>query len=221
MRKLLFVLLMVSLINSDLCAQQFKSDMRLQILKEDGYNRYKSDQMTNLDLVQALEVAGITINKFDLGAFDKKYQFLLIIDEFKGGKNINADTILNQDNTYHYSENGEKDYYTAYINQMKIFTKSEDTTLTLHFKTYKMAFKRKIHVEKYSDRSFYYVRAYLDTKWSLKEKIPLLIYASSWKDKVGDFQRFCGAVNLSKNDKATEELLALSPHYYVISYVVQ
>ncbi len=193
----------------------------MQILKEDGINMFKSDQITNLDLVQALDIAGISINKFDLGEFDKKYKILIIIDEFKDGKNIKSDTILNQNNTYTYFERGEKDYYRAYIDQIKIFTQSEDTTLTLYFNTYKMRFREEIHFDKYYEDSFYHLRAYIDTKWLANEKVPLLVYASSWLDKKHGFQRFCGVVNLSKNDKDTNELLSSSPHYYMVSYHVK
>ncbi len=221
MKKLLFISLAILLAIGDVYSQQFKSDTRIQILKEDDINMYNSDQITNLDLVQALEIAGISINKFKLGVFDKEYDFLIVVDEFKDGQNINSDTILNQNNTYIYFEKGEKDYYTAYIDQIKIFTEAKDTTLTLHFSTYGMRFKEEIHFDKYYDDSFYNLRSYAETKWTLNEKIPLLVYASSWKDKKRGFQRFCGVVNLSRNDKDTDELLDSSPHYYMISYIVK
>jgi hypothetical protein len=47
-----------------------------------------------------------------------------------------------------------------------------------------------------------------------------MVYASSWKDKEYGLQRFCGAVNLSENDKKTKELLSSSPHYFSIYYMV-
>jgi len=219
MRVLVLTLLIVLLADGNLLSQQFKSDKRIQVLKEDDNNMYKSDLITNLDLIQALEVAGISINKFDLGVFDKKYQFLIIQEEFKDGKRIKSDTLFNDDNTYNYFVKGEKDYYTAYIDQIKIFTQSKDTTFTMNFSTYGMRFKKEIHFQRNGKDSFYNLRSYLDTKWILNEKIPLLVYASSWKDKKWGFQRFCGVVNLSRDDKETDDLLNSSPHYYMISYI--
>lgn len=219
--KYLYLILVITILTSnDLMSQQFKRDTRIQIIKEDDNNMYKSDQVSNLDLIEALELSGITINKFYLGSFDKKYNFIIIIDEFKEGKNVNSDTALNDDNGYIYYSTVSKEYSTDYIDQLKIFSKTEDSTLIFYFKTYGMSFKKEIPFKKYDKKSFYYFRSYLDTKWSLNEKIPLLVYASSWLDKKGGFQRFCGVVNLSKNSEKTNELLASSPHYFMISYMV-
>jgi hypothetical protein len=171
--------------------------------------------------LQALEISGIAINKFHIGTFDKKYNFLIIVDEYKDGKNIKSDTILNNDNEYIYFAKGEKEYYTNYIDQIKIFSKVEDTTVIFHFSTYGMRFKKEIHFMKEDKESFYNFRSYLDTKWCLNEKVPLLVYASSWKDEKHGFQRFCGVVNLTRNNKETDELLSSSPHYYSISYLVK
>lgn len=221
MRALVLTLLIVLIANGELLSQQFKSDNRIQILKEDPNNKYKSDMITNLDLIQALEVAGVSINKFDLGVFDKKYRLLIIQEEFEDGKIIKSDTLFNDDNTYTYYKEGEKDYYTAYIDQIKIFSQSTDTTFTMNFSTYGMGFKKEIQFQRTSNDSFYTLRSYLDTKWILNEKIPLLVYASSWKDKESGIQMFCGIVNLSRDDKETDDLLNSSPHYYLISYVAK
>lgn len=221
MKTLVLILLIFLLANGNIFSQQFKSDTRIQILKEDGLNSYKSDMITNIDLIQALELVGISINKFDLGVFDKKYQFLIIQDEFKNGQIIKSDTLYDRDNTYHYYIPGEKDPYKAYIDQIKILTQSKDTTLIMNICTYGIRSKKEIHVKKSDKDSFYNLRPYLDTKWILNEKIPLLVYASSWRDKKFGFHRFCGVVNLSRNDKETDELLNSSPHYYMISYIAK
>lgn len=221
MKLFLLPLMIILFANGNLFSQQYKADNRIQLLKEDDNNSYKSDRISTLDLVQALEVAGVTINKFNLGTFDKKYQLLIILDEFKEGKKVKSDTLMNEDNTYYYYERGEKDIYMTYLDQIKIFTQSKDSTFTMNFKTYKMSFKHVVHFQKLTEKSFYNLRSYPDTKWILNEKIPLLVYASSWKDKKGDFQRFCGVVNLSRNDKETDELLNSSPHYYMVSYIAK
>ena len=217
----IIVLLFVLSIKLDLFSQQYKSDNRLQILKEDSDNQFKSDLINNLDLLEALNFAGISINKFDLGVFDKTYQFLIIQDEYKDGKIIKTDTIFDGDNNYHYYVNGEKDYYTAYIDQIKVFTELQDTTLLMEFSTYGIRMNKIIQFKKINKNSFYNLRRYVDTKWKLNEKIPFLVFASSWEDKRFDIERFCGVSNLSKNDKGTEELLNSSPHYYVFNYITK
>jgi len=220
--KYIFLILVITVLTStELMSQQFRRDTRIQIIKEDDNNMYKSDQVSNLDLIEALELSGITINKFYLGSFDEKYAFIIIIDEFKEGKNVNSDTVLNNDNEYIYFTPGSKEYSTDYIDQIKIFSKIEDSTLIFYFKTYGMSFKKEIPFKKYDKKSFYNFRSYNETKWSLNEKIPLLVYASSWLDKKGGFQRFCGVANLSKNNEKTIELLSSSPHYFSISYLVK
>ena len=74
-----YLLLLISLpfiFNMNLISQENKRDTRLQFLKED-YKPYKPDQITNLDLLQALEFAGIRIHKFEIGSFDKEYNLYL------------------------------------------------------------------------------------------------------------------------------------------------
>jgi len=220
--KHLYVFLIVSiLLNTKLISQQYVIDTRVQNQKEDEVNLYRSDQVTNLDLLQALELSGIRIHKFQIGKFDKKYGLLIMISEIKDGKEIKTDTVFNGYNDYDYYKTGGNEFNTDFIDQIKIISKVEDTTLIFYFSTYGQSFKERLHYEKYEGASFYNIRSYTDTKWCINEKIPLLIFASSWKDKQGGFQRFCGAVNLSRNDEKTDELLSSSPHYFLISYLVK
>lgn len=92
--------------------------------------------------------------------------------------------------------------------------------MSLKISTYATSINEPFKINKYSKESFYTLRAYVDSKWVLNEKMPLLIYGSSWKDKKYGFQRFCGLVNLKKDDKDSDELLTLSPHYLLLSYIV-
>jgi len=221
MKHLLLLALLITLISSNLFSQQYQRDTRIQILKEDGNNLYKSDQITDIDLLQALELSGISINKFQIGSFDKKYNLLILIDEYKDYKIVKSDTLFNDTNEYIYFRTGEKEYFKDYIDQIKIISKTQDTVLTFQFITYGVRFKKEIHHKKYDKESFYNFRTYSNTRWELNVKIPLLVYASSWKDKQYGFQRFCGVVDLSSNIEKTNELLNSSPHYYSISYLIQ
>ena len=221
MKHLVLVALLIMLISSNIFSQQYQRDTRIQILKEDDNNLYKSDQITDIDLLQALELSGIAINKFQIGSFDKKYNLLILVDEYKDNKNVKLDTLYYGTNEYIYFLEGEKDYFTDYIDQIKIISKIQDTVLTFQFITYGVRFKKEIHYRKCDKESFYNFRTYSNTRWEHNVKIPLLAYASSWKDKKYGFQRFCGVVDLSSNIEKTNELLTSSPHYYLISYLIQ
>lgn len=53
------------------------------------------------------------------------------------------------------------------------------------------------------------------------KKIPLMVFASSWKDETYGFERFCGVAYLTENGEYTNQLLTQSPSYIVISNLVR
>jgi len=218
--KRLVLLSLFTILTINGISQEIKKDTRSQLLKEDDVNQYHSEKISSLDIVQAMEFAGIRIFKFYLGEFDKKYNFILTIDEYVANQLVKTDTILDDDNEYHYYEESSEIYFLNYIDQIKIFTKEEENKLSFSIYTYKQNFKHVLSVEKTDENQFFNLRSYTNTIWQLNKKIPMLIFASSWKDKKYGFQRFCEAVNLVENDKDTEELLSFSPHYFLLSYTV-
>lgn len=220
MKSLLLFSLLSILIFHPSVAQEFKPDGRMQIQKEDAHNAYHSDEITNLDMLQALEFAGIQIKKFHLGQFDTVHQFFLFADEYRDGKLIHTDTLLASSNKYHYYERGVEEYSLDFIDQIKFVTKEDDNKSELKIITYAMSTKKSIELEKFDEQQFFVWRSYQDTQWCLNKKIPLMIFASSWKDKVYNFHRFCGRVILTENDEDTQELLSESPTYIQISYKV-
>ncbi len=216
---LLFTVL-VLIFTSNLKSQDFKEDSRTQVQKEDSNNKYESEEITNLDLLQALEFAGIKVNKFNIGTFDKKYKFEVMVDEYKQGSIVNSDTILSYNNEYVFYPKQDTNYYINYFDQIKVISKIEDTVLTMQFSTYSMGFRHKINYSKASEETYYRFRTYNDTKWKLNKKVPLFIYASSWEDKDSKYQTFCGVVSLSEGDSRTIQLLDSSPHYYIVNYKI-
>ena len=78
----------------------------------------------------------------------------------------------------------------------------------------------RLTTRKVRKNQFYNWRHYSKTDWVLNKDIPLLVCASSWYDSTNKVERFCGAVDLSLDEKQTQELLEKSPHYFVISYKV-
>lgn len=201
-------------------AQKVKPDHRSSLQKEDASNQYRSDEITQLDLLHAMDFAGIRVQKFNLGQFDQKYQLYIFADTYEKGKIVKTDTILANDNEYHYYERGEKKYFLDYIDQLKFITKTEDNRSEIRLHTYAMSTKKEIELNKWDDQQFYNWRFFSDAQWELNKKIPLMVFASSWQDKRYDFHRFCGVVNLEEGEEGTEELLQESPTYVLFSYQV-
>jgi hypothetical protein len=197
-----------------------KPDTRIQLLKEDGLNRYRSQEINQLDMVQALDFMGVRIRKFNLGTFDQKYQLHIFAETYRNGEVVKTDTMLAYDNEYHYYEQGKKDYFLDFIDQLKFIANSEDNRSEVRLHTYAMSTKLDIELEKWSDKQFYNWRFFKDAPWELNRKIPLMVFASSWEDKRYGFHRFCGVVNLEEGEEGTEELLEYSPSYVLFSYVV-
>ena len=204
----------------NLAGQEVKTDTRLPILKEDGLDRYRSHEITTLDLLHALDFTGVRVHKFNLGRFDKKYQLHILAETFDKGVVVRIDTFLAEDNQYAYFEQGETNYFLDFIDQLKFITKTEDNRAVVRLYTYALSTKMEIELKKWDDQQFYNWRFYSDAHWELNKKIPLMVFASSWKDKRLDFHRFCGVVNLREGDKGTEELLKESPTYILFSYRV-
>lgn len=136
---------------------------------------------------------------------------MIFSDEYVQGKLIKTDTLLEYTNDYTYWVN--KSYNQGFIDQIKIFTKTEENNSILKIKTYALDTTKEINLGKTDHRQFYHWREYDNTKWKLDVKVPLLIFASSWLDKENNFHSFCGVVRLKENDKKTDKLLTSSPNY--------
>lgn len=218
--KNLILIVVINLIFSTFgSSQDYKKDNRDVYLKEDPQNMFRTDQISDLDILQALELAGIGIYKFNLGKFDKKYELVLFIDEYVNGELIKSESIMSTSNEYPYIIDGGSDYFIDFMDQIKILTKQENNKLTIDVKSYKMNVRKLIHIEKKEKYYNYHFRRYSETTWKLDKNIPMLLYATSWKDERG-IVRFCGTVKLSENDEETKMLLSNSPHYFIINYKI-
>lgn len=213
-----FLALFMTIINT--YSQDVAEDPRTQAQKEDSNDSYNVKNITELDVLEALDLAGIQIHKFNLGEFDKKYDFHLLADEYVHGKLVKTDTLLKYHNQYHYFLEGKEKPSLDFIDQIKIFTKTDENTSTLKIRTYVLETQKEIGLSKLDNRQFFLWREYKETNWEPDQKIPLMIFASSWLDKKYNFHRFCGVVKLSEGDERTDELLTSSPNYIIINYKV-
>lgn len=208
----------VLIINSVMFAQGIERNNERQSVKEDGTNYYRSDDLNQLDVLEALDFAGIKINKFKIGSFDTTHNIIFTIEEFLNSKLRKTDTIFNRNNLYGFYI-GEK-RYNDYIDQIKIISKQEGGTCKGKIETYVGSDGFKLVGDTTTKNRYYNWRSFINPTWKLNKKVPLMIYASSWTDKEYGIQRFCGTIELKENDDDTKELLKKSPHYYLFAYIV-
>lgn len=220
MKHLFFLMSLIFIVSFQGLSQELKPDRRPQMQVEDPYPQYQAFEVNNLDLIQALDFAGIGIHKFDIGTFSKKYKIQIYIKEYKNDELIKTDTVLQADNEYYYYKRGHENSFVDYIDQIKVFTKEESQKLILRFHTYNRVFTEELFFDRLRENQYFRIRKYINTNWELDKEIPLMVYASSWFDKDIGSERFCGVVNLSKNDDMTGELLSSTPHYFEVSYKV-
>ncbi|KAA6302421.1 MAG: hypothetical protein EZS26_001534 [Candidatus Ordinivivax streblomastigis] len=203
--------------------QEYKRNLRSQEEKQDKFNMYQLDRINKMHLVKALEMAGVRIFHFSLKPFNKKYQLTFYINEYVTGEKVDDGNEFSMDNTYSYYEktkNNETIEYRDYIESITCYTKETDSTSLITIETYNMNLTLPVKKQITRESQSYYWRSYSQADWMLNETIPLLVYASSWYDEKTEFERFCGATDLSLNAEDTKDLLDSSPHYFVISYKI-
>ena len=218
--------------------QEFKPDTRPIEVRQDEDNKYQTDAISKVQLMQALEMAGIRIFDFPLKPFDKEYKFHVYIREYVNGKRVEKDESKEHPmfrgdnmysegtNTYGYSETdsaNNKIRYKDYLKSLTFYAKTAeapDTITKIMVRTIGYGATMRLPEKKTGTIRRYGWRSYSKTDWVLNEEIPLLVYASWWYDEKHNVYRFCGATDLSKDAAATQQLLSHSPHYYIISYKV-
>ena len=224
----LSILISINAISQD---REYRKDERPQNFKEDMYNQYQVNRISELDMLIALELLGVRIFNIPISpAFDKKYSLSVKLDEYVDGKKINSKDILPnypafRNNTYpHYIEDPieqKEVWYFDYISKITFFSKDNDSTTILKLNHFAGSIGGiELKKKKVRERQFYNWRSYSKVDWTLNEEVPLLVFASSYYDESIKTDRFCGVVDLSKDEKETKELFDKSPHYYVISLKV-
>ena len=216
--KFYILLFTVLLFSNQTRSQNIQKNTQRQSVKDDGTNYYQSDDINQLDILEAMDFAGIKVNKFKLGSFDTTYSIIFIIEEFVDSKLKKTDTIFNRNNLYGFYIAEKR--YNDYIDQIKIFSKQENNICTGKVETYVGSDGFKLVGDTSVKNRYYNWRSFINPTWRLNKKNPLMIYASSWTDKKYNVQRFCGTMNLKEDDIATNELLKESPHYFLFSYKV-
>ena len=204
---------------------QYRKDNKPQNIKEDRFNTYQVDRIREIDILKALEFAGVRIFDVPISpVFEKEYNLSVMLDEYVNGEKVNTQDIIythRGKNVYvHFPQDAteqESVPYFDYIPKLTFMTKDNDTTLLLSINHLGGASRKPLKKNKERESQFYNWRTYSKTDWKLNETVPLIVYASSWYDERIKSDRFCGVVDLSLNEEDTKELIDNSPHYYVIS----
>ncbi|MDR0714146.1 MAG: DUF5041 domain-containing protein [Bacteroidales bacterium] len=199
--------------------QEYRKDLRSQEEKDDRHDTYQLDRIRTSHLLKALEMAGIRIFVFPLNPFDKEYKLELYLNEYVNGEKIKSDH-FGGNNMYVYFTK-EEQLYADYIDNITFYTKDVDSLIVISIGTYSFSLSgMKLKKNKMREEQFYNWRSYSQTDWKIGEEVPLLVYASSWRDEQFNVERFCGASDLSKDEKETRELLSFSPHYFIFTYKI-
>ena len=221
----LSILISTSAISQDI---KYRKDERPQNIKEDRFDVYQVNRISDRDILKALEIAGVRIFDIPISPiFEKEYNLSVNLDEYVDGKKVNSQDIIytyRGKNVYvHFAKDSieqENIPYFDYIPKLTFFSKDNDSTLLLTVEHYGGSSTRPLKKNIERKGQFYNWRIYSQIDWKLNKEIPLLVYASSWYDDRIKSDRFCGVADLSQDEKATKELLDNSPHYYVISLKV-
>lgn len=204
---------------------EYRKDTRSQREKEDSFGMYQSEQISTVEILQAMGIMGMNIFKFPLNPFDEKYNILITLDEYEKGEKVQSEEITRMSNMYYFfegesMEDEDPTPYMDYLDQLLIYAKENTEDVALTISSYSMNARSRLEKKKERVRQNYYWRRYTKANWKLNESVPLLVYASSWWDEMNKLERFCGVVDLSLKEEYTQELLDNSPHYYVISLKV-
>lgn len=196
-----------------------------QDLQKEKLDKINSSEITQTDFLQALELAGIRIHKFDIGVFESVYKIKFVIEEFRNSELYKSDTIdydiMNIEFVYPDTNQitKEVEYIEVFSRVIRVFTQIHKDKLHFKVKSPRVAFTEDLEFRLENDEVPYKIVEYENTKWKLDEKVPLLLCGSSWIDSNG-ISRFCSATNMGNNSRSLE-LLDSSPHYYIISYIIE
>jgi len=222
MKKPLKIIVILLCVASNLYSQQVvKMDNRKAIEKEDPYNFYDVENISQTDILKAIELLGMRIYKFDVPGNTESHNITILAREFKNGHEVNTDTIANFSNDYHYWVTGIPDPYIDYINGITIFTDTHENQSELQLDLTSFTTKHEIALDKTSEDQFFLWRKYTKSHTQTNKEIPLMIFASSWMFPGENFHRFCGVAELTEGDPMTKELLEYSKHYIQITVKVE
>ena len=199
------IILLAVVLGSNLCVAQFNKDLK---------------DITEKDVIEALQFAGIDIFKFPVNSFDKNLRFYVVADEYtQSGGLKRVDTLLTFDTEYHeYS--ADQHQVTKHIDSFRFLTKVLNNSydnVYLYVSANNVSAWRELHVAKEFNRKHYWVR-FAQQETEIGKTIPLLFFGSEWDDVIDGRKvtRFCSHNELKP--ELSDPTIKYIPHYFIISY---
>ncbi|MCL2651661.1 MAG: hypothetical protein FWD60_11650 [Candidatus Azobacteroides sp.] len=89
---ILSVLISINVISQDI---KYRKDERTPNIKEDGYDSYRVNRINELDILIALEIAGVRIFDVPISpVFEKEYNLSVNLDKYVDGQKVNSKDII-------------------------------------------------------------------------------------------------------------------------------
>lgn len=174
--------------------------------------------ITMEDILDALEVSGIQIHKFNTGEFDKKYVLEIVIEEYENDT-LKLKEVLFKGKNWYTTFDNKKQPLEKYVDQIRIISKEEEDKCQLSINMNGVILNREFSFIKTYNRQIFRWHDYAKTNWILNKKTPLMAYISSWQDNRG-YIRLCGPNQLKNGEQDTELFFSRSPNYFIISYII-
>jgi len=181
-------------------------------------NRYQG--ISNKDLIDALQFAGVDIFKFTVDSHKRDYDFFITVDEYDSSHGLRRiDTLLAYQTKYDQFTDAGK-LRPSYITQFRFITKvlnNKYDTIHLYLGTNYISTWKTLNVAPDFARKHYWVR-FKHQRTSIGKTIPLLFYGSEWTETINGAvtTRFCSKNELEPTMR--DPTIKLIPHYFVISY---
>ncbi len=125
----LSIIMIISLTMATL--QRLNETWKASAQRYDSQNALRSDDISYLDLVQALEYSGLKIHKLNFSQFDTTYKLSFIIEEFKNSKLTEKKVLFSCKNYYSY--NDYDSVYFDYLDHVKFITKEDNNGSKIFF----------------------------------------------------------------------------------------
>ncbi|MFA6540895.1 MAG: DUF5041 domain-containing protein [Bacteroidota bacterium] len=176
--------------------------------------------ISNKDVIEALQFAGIDIFKIPLDSIKQNYGFSIIADEYVTKDSIIfSDTLLSYFTVYgKYNEKMKAE--DAFIDHFRFVSKILNNSyekIFLLISTNSVETWREMTIDKKYARKHYWVR-FAKQPQVIGQKIPLLFYGSEWDNIINGKKvpRYCSREELTK--ELNDPTIKFIPHFFIISY---
>ena len=182
----------------------------------------RNQQISNQDLIEALQFAGVDIFKFKIDSHKHDYDFFITVDEYDSTHGLRRiDTLLADQTKFDLLSHTGK-WLSAYVDQFRFLTKvlnNKYDTIYLRLGANHISTWKTLHIAPEFAKKHYWVR-FKDQRSTVGKRIPMLFFGSEWTETHNGVQvtRFCSLKELEPTLQGPT--IKLIPHYFIVSYVL-